>query len=100
MTTRSQPTPCCRRANLVEVTHIEPLVAVEVHASRRWTSATGARLGEDVRRRRSNRPSSAAVLQLPAQAADAPRTGAEDLGGLDPTQLPVQRSQDDLVDFH
>src|SRR5262249_51255599 len=34
------------------------------------------------------------------QAADAARTPAENVGGLEPGELPTQRSQDDLLHFH
>src|SRR5262249_22212306 len=42
----------------------------------------------------------AVALVAQAQPANTPGTAAEDVGGLEPGELPTQRSQDDLLDLH
>src|SRR6185312_6072172 len=85
---------------LVEVADIEPLIAVAVEREQALDLAHGGPL------RRGHLPAAieqsviAVVLQLPSQAPDAAGAAAQDLGRLDPGQLAIQGSHDDLVDFH
>src|ERR1041384_170295 len=74
----------------------------------RSTSASGAR--RDVGGRRAPRrrgpptPIKEAVVTVQLvpspQSADAAWTPSENVGGLQPSELSTERSQDDLLDFH
>ena len=47
-----------------------------------------------------HQPVIAVVLVAPPQPSNTPRAPAEDVGSLEPRQLPTERSQDDLLDLH
>jgi len=85
---------------LVEVPHIEPLIAVAVEGEQALDLGHRGPLGRGHLPAAIEQPVIAVALQLPSQPADAAGAAAEDLGRLDPGQLAVQGSHDDLVDFH
>ena len=85
---------------LVEVTHIEPLVALAVQGQQALPFGHRGPLGRGRLAAAIEQAVIAAVLKEPPQPPNAPRAAAQDLGRLDPRQVPVPGSHDDLVGFH
>ncbi|HEX4993927.1 MAG TPA: hypothetical protein VFX87_03120, partial [Methylomirabilota bacterium] len=75
---------------LVEVPHIEPLVAVAVEGEQALDLGHRGPLGRGPLPAAIEQPIIAVALQLPSQPADAAGAAAQDLGRLDPGQLAVQ----------
>jgi len=84
----------------VEVPHVEALVAVPVEGEEALDLSHGGALGRGRSAAPIEQPVIAVLLQAPPQAPHAPRAAAQDLGRLDPGQLPVQSSHDHFVGLH
>jgi hypothetical protein len=84
----------------VEVPDIEALVTVAVEAEQALDLGHRGPFGRGRLAAAIEQAVIAMVLQAPPQPPNAPRAAPEDLGRLDPGQLPVQGSHDHLVGFH
>jgi hypothetical protein len=85
---------------LVEVADVEPLIAVAIEREQALDLDHGSPLRRGHLPPAIEQPVIAVVLQLPPQPPDAAGAAAQDLGGLNPGELPVQGSHDDFVDLH
>ncbi len=92
--------PVLAAGELVEVAHIEPLIAVAVQGQEALDLGHRRPLGRGRLAAAIEQAVIAMVLQQPPQAPNAPGAAAENVGRLDPTQLPGQRSRDHFVDLH
>src|SRR5262245_59212814 len=85
---------------LVEVADVEALVAVAVEREQALHLGHGGGLGGGDAAAAIEQPVIASLLEPPAPAAHGAGAEAEDLGGMNPGELPSQGLQDDFLRFH
>src|SRR3989454_35690 len=83
-----------------EVPDVEALVVRPIEVQHPLDFGNGRALGRRRLTAPIHQPVIAVVLVAPPQPSNTPRTPAEDVGSLEPRQLPTERSQDDLLDLH